>query len=68
LRAYLFEAASVLIQRVQRWSALKAWGMRLLKRLGAKKAKVALARKIAVILHCIWTDGAVFEWGKEQAA
>jgi hypothetical protein len=34
-----------------------------MKRVGAKKAKVAVARKIAVILHCIWTDGTSFEWG-----
>ena len=40
LRTYLFEAASVLLHRMQRWSALKAWGARLVKRIGAKKAKV----------------------------
>ena len=57
LRTYLFEAASVLLHRTQRWSALKAWGVRLMKRVGVKKAKVAVARKIAVILHCIWTNG-----------
>src|SRR6195256_7111173 len=56
LRTYLFEAASVLLHRTKRWSTLKAWGTRLMKRVGAKKAKVAVARKIAVILHCIWTD------------
>jgi transposase len=66
LRTYLFEAASVLLHRTQRWSALKAWGTRLMKRVGAKKAKVAVARKIAVILHCIWTDGTQFEWGTEK--
>ena len=66
LRTYLFEAASVLLHRTQRWSALKAWGIRLMKRVGAKKAKVAVARKIAVILHCIWTDGTSFEWGAEK--
>ena len=38
-------------------NALKAWGVRLMERVGAKKAKVAVARKITVILHCIWTDG-----------
>jgi transposase len=43
LRTYLFEAASVLLHRTQRWSALKAWGLRLMKRVGAKKAKVAVA-------------------------
>jgi hypothetical protein len=39
-----------------------------MKRVGAKKAKVAVARKIAVILHCILTDGTSFEWGAEKAA
>ncbi|WP_424135260.1 IS110 family transposase [Roseomonas chloroacetimidivorans] len=68
LRAYLFEAASVLLHRTQRWCSLKAWGTRLMKRIGAKKAKVAVARKIAVILHCIWTDGTSFEWGQQKAA
>ena len=68
LRTYLYEAASVLLHRTHRWSALKAWGTRLMKRVGAKKAKVAVARKIAVILHCIWTDGTSFEWGKEKKA
>jgi transposase len=66
LRTYLFEAASVLLHRTKRWSTLKAWGTRLMKRVGAKKAKVAVARKIAVILHCIWTDGTSFEWGMEK--
>jgi len=51
-----------------RHSALKAWGTRLMKRVGAKKAKVAVARKIAVILHCIWTDGTSFEWGAQKTA
>ena len=64
----LFEAASVLLHRTQRRSALKAWGIRQMKRVGAKKAKVAVARKIAVILHCIWTDGTSFEWGARKAA
>jgi transposase len=68
LRSYLFEAASVLLHRTARWSSLKAWGTRLMKRVGAKKAKVAVARKIAVILHCIWTDGTSFEWGQQKAA
>ncbi len=67
LRAYLFEAASVLLHRTKRWCALKAWGLRLAKRNGMKKAQVAVARKLAVILHCIWVDGTSFEWGKEPA-
>jgi transposase len=39
-RTYLFEAASVLIGRIERWSALKAWGVRLAKRVGSKKARI----------------------------
>ena len=41
---------------------LKAWGQRLSKRIGPKKAKIAVARKLAIILHCIWTDGTEFWW------
>lgn len=63
LRTYLFEAASVLIHRTKRPSSLQAWGLRLVKKVGLKKAKVAIARKLAIILHCIWTDGAEFDWG-----
>ena len=67
-RFYLFEAASVLLLSVvKRWSVLKAWGVRLAKRVGIKKAKTAVARKLAVILHCIWVDGTEFQWGKEKA-
>lgn len=68
LRSYLFEAATVLLHRTKKWSSLKAWGMKLAKRIGMKKAKVAIARKIAVILHCIWVDGTSFEWVQAKAA
>jgi transposase len=66
-RKCLYEAAGVLITKVQRWSSLKAWGVRLMQRAGGKKAKVAVARKLAVILHRIWTDGTEFWWTKETA-
>jgi transposase len=68
LRTYLFEAATVLLYRTKKWSSLKVWGMKLAKRIGMKKAKVAIARKIAVILHCIWVDGASFDWGHATSA
>jgi transposase len=64
-RSYLFEAANVLLTRVERWSSLKAWAMRLSKRSGAKKAKVALARKLAALLHRLWQDGTTFRWTAE---
>ena len=66
-RTCLYEAANVLLTKVKRFSPLKAWGMRLAKRTGAHKARVAVARKIAVILHCIWTDGIEFWWTREKA-
>ena len=67
LRSYLFEAASVLLTRVPKWSVLKAWGMRLAKRNGLRKAKVAVARKLAVILHRMWIDGTEFTWSNKEA-
>ena len=68
LRSYLFEAANVLLTRVAKWSTLKAWGMRIAKRSGIRKAKVAVARKLAVILHRMWIDGTEFQWSSKEAA
>lgn len=68
LRSYLYEAANVLLTRVAKWSALKAWGIRLAKRSGLRKAKVAVARKLAVILHRMWIDGTEFNWSTKKAA
>lgn len=62
VRGALCEAASSLLQRVQRWSALKAWGMRIAKRTSMMCAIVAVARKLASILHRIWLDGTDFRW------
>ena len=68
LRMYLFEAAGVLLTRVPKWSGLKAWGAKLAKRNGLRKAKVAVARKLAVILHRMWIDGTEFNWSTKKAA
>ena len=68
VRSLLFEAAHVLLTRVTRWSALKAWGMRLMKRIGAKRAKVAVARKMAVILHRMWMEETDFRWSNKEVA
>jgi hypothetical protein len=51
LRTYLSEAANGLLTRIAKWSALKSWGKRSAKRSSLRKAKVAVARKLAVILH-----------------
>jgi transposase len=68
LRMYLFEAAGVLLTRVPKWSALKSWGTRLAKRNGLRKAKVAVARKLAVIMHRMWIDETEFNWSTKKAA
>ena len=68
VRTYLFEAAGVLMTRVPQWCKLKAWGHRLWKRIGFKKAKIAVARKLAVILHRMWCDGTDFIWSSKEAA
>lgn len=62
LRASLYEAAQVLLSRVARPTSLRSWAMRMAKRRGRKKAVVALARKIGVILHRMWVDGTDFRW------
>jgi transposase len=68
LRSYLYEAANVLLTRVAKWSTLKAWGIRLAKRKGLRKAKVAVARKLAVILHRMWLDSTEFNWSSKEVA
>ena len=65
VRTALYEAANVLLSRTTRFSALKRWALDVAKRRGLKRAKVALARKLAVVLHRIWVDGSTFRWGKE---
>jgi transposase len=65
MRALLYEAAQVLLTRVQKWSWLKAWAMTVARRRGLQKAIVALARRLAVIMHRLWSDGTEFRWTKE---
>jgi transposase len=62
VRGLLFEAAKVLLSRSCRPSALKAWGHALAKRIGSNKATMAVARKLAVILHRMWITGEPFHW------
>ncbi len=68
VRTALYEGAHIMLTRVVRFSALKRWAMEVAKRRGMKRAKVALARKLAVILHRIWADGTVFRWSREAVA
>jgi transposase len=61
VRCLLVEAATVLLTRCKVWSKLKAWGLKLMKRKGKKKAIIAVARKLAVILHRMLMTGKPFE-------
>ena len=67
MRVMLYEAAQSML-RSKKWSWLKAWAMQIARRRGMKKAIVALARRLAVIMHRIWVDGTEFRWTGEQAA
>jgi len=68
MRMMLYEAAQTMLLVSTRWSWLKAWAMQIARRRGMKKAIVALARRLAVILHRIWVDGTQFRWTREAAA
>jgi len=57
VRAALYSAANSLLTRTKHMSPLKSWGLRLVKRRGRKRGTVAVARKLAVILHRMWIDG-----------
>ena len=68
MRGLLFEAANCLIRQVKRFSPLKSWAVRLAGRRGLKKAAVATARKIAVLMLTLWKNGTEFQWTKEANA
>jgi transposase len=68
VRAALYEAANVMLTRASRFSSLKRWALEVAKRRGLRRAKVALARKLAVVLLRLWTTGGVFRFGKEAVA
>lgn len=67
VRSLLCEAANVLLTRVQRWSWLKRWGVEVARRRGKIRAQVAVARRLAVILHRMWIDGTTFRWTRDAA-
>ena len=68
MRGLLFEAASCLIRQVKRFSPLKSWSVRLAGRRGFRKAAVATARKIAVMMRTLWKNETEYQWTKEATA
>jgi transposase len=67
MRHLLYEAANALLTRLKRACALKAWGLQLQARVGGKKARVALARRLAVLMHRLWTREVDFDWQRGLA-
>ncbi len=67
MRMMLYEAAQSMLVRSTKWSWLKAWAMKIARHRGMKKAIVALARRLAVIMHRMWVDGTAFRWTREVA-
>ena len=68
MRMMLYEAAQILLTRSTKWSWLRAWAMQIARHRGMKKAIVALARRLAVIMHRIWVDGTEFRWTRQEVA
>jgi transposase len=68
VRTALYEGAPILLMRAARFSSLKRWALKVAKQRGLRRAKVALARKLAVFLHRIWIDGTTFRWTREGGA
>jgi len=68
VRSALYAAANIILTRTAKWSSLKAWGARLARSKGRKRALVAIARKLAVILHRMWIDGTPFSFTEPEAA
>jgi transposase len=61
-RSHLVQAATVLLANTKKWCALKAWGMKIAKRHGFSKARIAVARKLAIILCKMWLREEDFRW------
>jgi transposase len=62
VRTALFEAAHIMLTRAVRFSSLKRWALGVAQRRGMKRAKVALARKLGVVLHRMWVEATEFRW------
>ena len=67
MRTALYHAPHSMLTRTTRWSWLKSWAMQVAKRRGQERAKVALARRLGVIMHRMWRDGSKFRWSRDGA-
>ena len=65
-RSQLVQAATVLLASSKKWSTLRAWGMKVAKRRGFNKARIAVARKLAIVLHRMWINQQDFRWSNKD--
>lgn len=68
LRSLLVEAGIVILTRSRKWSKLKAWGLKIMRKKGIKKAALAVGRKLAVIMHRMMVQGTEFVYGEQKTA
>src|SRR5262245_49707375 len=68
VRHPLYEAANIMLTRFRGFSSLKAWGLKIAKKRGHRRACVAVARKLAVIMHAMWRDGTEFRFKEPKPA
>jgi transposase len=66
-RTHLVQAATNLLYRSKRWSSLRAWGMKIAKKRGYHIARIAVARKLAIILHRMWINEQDFRWSMNDS-
>jgi transposase len=67
VRCALYIAAHSLVVRSEQWCSLKIWGIKLMRTKGHRRATIAVARKLAVILHQMWLNGTDFRYGSTEA-
>jgi transposase len=67
VRALLYEAADVMMTRCRAENWLKSWALKVARRHGNRKAKVALARRLAVLMYRMWGDGTNFSMERPMA-
>jgi transposase len=67
-RTALYQAAHIILSKAVPFSSLKRWAMAVARRRGLQRAKIACARKLAIILHRMWIEQTDFRWSKQAAA
>lgn len=68
VRSLLNECAFVILYKIKSWSRLKAWGMKIKKKKGHKKAMMAIARRLSILMHRMLITKKAFEYGTPKLA